>query len=188
MKLKSIIEKNDTTAGRIFDLFIQSLIVLSLISFAVETIPNLSSEFTFWMNALEIFTITIFTIEYLLRLFVADNKLKFVFSFYGIIDLLAILPFYIYSLVDLRSIRIFRLFRLFRAFKLLRYSRALKRLRLAFLMIKEELIIFVIATIFLLFISSVGIYYFENSEQPEQFKSIFHCMWWSIATLTTVLS
>lgn len=186
MNLKSIIEKNDTTAGRFFDIFIQLLIILSLVSFTIETIPNLSPEFILWLNSLETFIVIVFSIEYILRIIVADNKLKFIFSFYGLIDLTAILPFYISRTVDLRSIRIFRLFRLFRAFKLFRYSRALKRFRTAFSMIREELIIFLTATMFLFFISSVGIYYFENAAQPDKFSSIFDCMWWSIATLTTV--
>ena len=186
MNLKSIVEKNDTTAGRIFDFFIQSLIILSLISFTIETIPNLSSSIILWLDIIEYFTVIVFSIEYLFRLFISDNKLRFIFSFYGLIDLTAILPFYISRTIDLRSIRIFRLFRLFRAFKLLRYNKALKRFRQAFLMIKEEMIIFLTATVFMLFFSSVGIYYFENSAQPDKFSSIFDCMWWSVATLTTV--
>jgi len=71
-------------------------------------------------------------------------------------------------------------------FKMLRYSRAIQRLKQAFLTIKEELVLFLIVTGFLLYISSVGIYYFENNAQPEQFKSVFHCLWWAIVTLTTV--
>ena len=80
----------------------------------------------------------------------------------------------------------FRLFRLFRIFKLLKYNSAIDRLLFAFREIKKELFIFLIATIFLLYVSSVGIYYFENEAQPEQFKSVFHSMWWAVATLTTV--
>lgn len=186
MQLKSIIKNNDTKSGRVFDYFIQSLIVLSLISFTIETLPNLSDEIVLWLNIFEIFTIAVFSIEYLLRVIVADNKLKFIFSFYGLIDLLAILPFYVSRTIDLRSIRIFRLFRLVRAMKLVRYSRALQRLKSAFGMIKEELIVFLIATICLLYVSSVGIYYFENPAQPDKFNSVFHSMWWSVATLTTV--
>lgn len=186
MNLKSIIEKNTTKAGRYFDFFIQFLIILSLIAFTLETLPNLSEEFSYWLYIIEVFIVIVFSIEYLLRIFVSDNKLKFIFSFYGIIDLFAILPFYLTSAIDLRSIRIFRLLRLFRAFKLLRYSRALKRFRLASLMIKEEMIIFLTATIFLIYFASVGIYYFESSVQPDKFSSVFDCMWWSVATLTTV--
>ncbi|MDH3650341.1 MAG: ion transporter [Saprospiraceae bacterium] len=186
MNIKPIIERNDTTEGRAFDLIIQALIVLSLISFSVETLPNLGQQVRSWLSIVEIVTVVIFTVEYLLRIFVADRKFEFIFSFYGIVDLIAILPFYISTGVDLRSVRVVRLLRLFRAFKLIRYTKAIQRFGVAFRMIKEELYVFVIATLFLLFISSVGIYYFENAAQPDKFASVFHCMWWSIETLTTV--
>lgn len=186
MQLKRIIEENDTTAGKAFDLFIQFLIVLSLASFSIETLPNLGKNTKWILNTTEVIIVAIFTLEYLLRLFVADKKLKFVFSFYALIDLIAILPFYVARGIDLRSIRVFRLFRLIRAFKIFRYSKAIQRFKNAFLEVKEELILFLVATGFLLFIAAVGIYYFENPAQPEQFKSIFHCLWWAVATLTTV--
>lgn len=186
MKLKRMVEDNDTIAGMIFDIIIQFLIIASLVSFSVETIPGLSETTKHILDLSEAVTVTVFSLEYLCRLYVADNKFKFIFSFYGIIDLLAILPFYIVHGIDLRSIRIVRLFRLFRIFKVFRYSQTIRRLKQAFISIKEELILFVIATSFLLFISSVGIYYFENNAQPENFKSVFHCLWWSIITLTTV--
>ncbi len=186
MKFKEVIEQSDTRAGKIFDLFIQSLIILSLISFSLETLPDLNEKTIKILNIIELFTIIIFTCEYLSRLLVANNKLKFIFSFYGLIDLMAILPFYISRGIDLRSVRIFRLFRLLRSFKLLRYNKALQRFADAFITVKEELVLFFVATGFLLFISSVGIYYFENSAQPDQFKSVFHCMWWAVVTLTTV--
>lgn len=180
MNLKKLVENSDSKSGKFFDLFIQFLIIVSLISFTIETIPNLSEQTKFRLNLIEIICVIIFTIEYFLRLFVADKKLKLAFSFYGLIDLIAILPFYISSGIDLRSIRVFRLFKLFR------YSKALKRLKDAFKSVKVELGLFAIATSFMLYISSVGIYYFENKAQPEQFASIFHCLWWSVATLTTV--
>ena len=186
MKIKRIVEETDTTPGKIFDIFIQFLIVLSLISFSIETLPDLSENIKRLLKITEAIVVVIFTVEYLLRLFIADKKLKFVFSFYGLIDLFAILPFYVAKGIDLRSIRIFRLFRLVRAFKIFRYSTAIQRFKIAFLEVKEELTLFLVATGFLLFITSVGIYYFENSAQPEQFKSVFHCLWWAIVTLTTV--
>jgi len=102
------------------------------------------------------------------------------------IDLIAILPFYIGTGVDLRSIRIFRLLRLFRVFKIFRYSKAVKRFQVAIISIKTELILFLIATIFVLYVVSVGIYYFESEAQPEQFASVLHCFWWAIVTLTKV--
>ena len=117
---------------------------------------------------------------------VADKKLRFIFSLGGVVDLLAILPFYLPTTMDLRSIRVFRLFRIVRVFKLLRYGQAIQRFRKAFASIQEELILYTFATAFVVFLSSVGIYYFEHDAQPEQFKSVFHCLWWSVTTLTTV--
>lgn len=186
MTLKNIIENNDTNKGRIFDLSIQILIVISLISFSVETIPNLSVDTQKFLRLIEVVTVILFTIEYVLRITVSDKKIKFIFSFFGLIDLFAILPFYLSTGIDLRSIRILRLLRLFRAFKLFRYSLAIKRFHRALMIAKEELILFSILAIMLLFFSSVGIYYFENVAQPESFSSIFQSMWWAVATLTTV--
>lgn len=186
MNLKQTIEKNDTRSGRIFNLSIQFLIVISLLSFSIETLPDLSNQMVKWLRYLEIFTIVIFSFEYALRIFVSDRKLHYIFSFYGMIDILAILPFYLSTGIDLRSIRVFRLFRLFRAFKLLQFSKAANRLGKAFKDVKEEFIVFLMAAMFVLYVSAVGIYYFENEVQPEAFKSVFHCLWWSVATLTTV--
>jgi voltage-gated potassium channel len=186
MQLKETIERNDTRSGRVFDLTIQALIILSLVSFSIETLPDLSDSAQRQLRLIEIITVLIFTVEYLLRLIVSDNKLRFIFSFYGLIDLLAILPFYFTRGIDLRSVRVFRLFRLFRVFKIMRYSKAVQRFKTAFVMVRAELTLFMIATVFLLYVSAVGIYYFENSAQPEIFSSIFHSLWWAVATLTTV--
>ncbi len=185
-QIRIVVEENNTKRGRWFDLSIQFLIILSLISFCIETLPDLSPGWKNFLRAFEVITVIIFTLEYILRLIVAKKKLNFIFSFYGIIDLLAILPFYLTFRIDLRSIRILRLFRLFRIFKIIRYSKAIRRFGRAFLSIKEELVLFLILSSFLLFLSAVGIYYFENPAQPEVFKSIFHSMWWAVATLTTV--
>ena len=184
--LKTIVEDSTTTAGKWFDIFIQILIILSLLSFSIETLPNLPQPTRLILRSFEIFTIAVFTLEYILRLWLSDKKLKFAFSFFGIIDLLAILPFYLSFGIDLRSIRIFRLFRLFRIFKMLRFNQAILHFLKAMKSIKEELILFLMISVFLLFLSSVGIYYFENPTQPEVFKSVFHSLWWAIATLTTV--
>ena len=186
MTLKVIIEESDTRSGRFFDLFIQALIILSLISFSIETLPDLNKQAVNALRIIEVFTVIVFTVEYILRIVVSGRKLKFIFSFYGLIDLLAILPFYVTTGIDLRSIRIFRLLRLFRIFKILRYSDAIRRFKIAFISIKEELLVFFIATILLLYVSAVGIYYFEHEVQPEQFSSVFHSLWWAVATFTTV--
>ena len=131
-------------------------------------------------------TVSIFTAEYIVRLVVADNKTQFATSFFGVIDLLAILPFFLSFGVDLRSIRAFRLLRLFRMFKLIRYSNAIQRFHRAFLIAREELVLFLFVTIILLYLAAVGIYHFEHDAQPEIFKSVFHSLWWAVATLTTV--
>lgn len=185
-RLKQIIEESDTAAGRLFDLLIQLLVLMSIVSFSVETMPNLSRETDDLLESLELATVLLFTVEYLARLVVADAKWRFIFSFYGIVDLLAILPFYLSTGIDLRSLRIFRLLRLFRLLKLVRYSRAINRFHVAFLAVKEELVLFFSVTLILLYLTAVGIYYFEHDAQPEAFASIFHSLWWAVATLTTV--
>jgi voltage-gated potassium channel len=185
-KLRSIIEDNTTKYGKIFDYFIQILIVISLISFSVETLPNKSETTNSILTIIEIVCVSIFSVEYLLRIFVSKKPLKYIFSFYGIIDLLAILPFYIYTAIDLRPIRTFRIFRIFRALKIIRYNRALHRFKMAAGIVKEEVILFSLISGILIFLSAAGIYYFENAAQPKIFASIFHSLWWAIVTLTTV--
>lgn len=184
--LKQIIEESETAAGRVFDLTIGVLVVLSLVSFSIETVPDLSEQVRALLRAVEIGTVAIFTLEYLLRIIVADNPVGYLTSFFGLIDLAAILPFYLTTGLDLRSLRAVRLLRLFRILKLARFGKAAKRLRRAFHIVREELVLFFIVACLLLYLAAVGIYYFENPAQPELFKSVFHCLWWAVATLTTV--
>tara|TARA_B110000858_G_C17710891_1_gene430516 strand:+ start:363 stop:1064 length:702 start_codon:yes stop_codon:yes gene_type:complete len=186
VKLRNIVIESNTKSGRRFDLFTQALIILSLVSFSFETLPNLDDGTKELLNIFETISVCIFSAEYLLRVFLNKKPFKYIFSFFGIIDLLAILPFYLASGIDLRSVRIFRLFRLFRVFKLLQYNDALDRVSDAFSSVKKELVVFGVATIFMLYVAAVGIYYCENPAQPEQFKSVFHSLWWSVTTLTTV--
>jgi len=184
--IKCMLEDVDTRLGRRFAFFTQSMIVLSLISFSVETLPDLSESVRQLLTVTEVFLVGLFTLEYLLRIWVVDKKLSYIFSFFGLIDLVAVLPFYLSTGLDLRSIRIFRLLRLFRILKLLRYSDAINRFHRALVIAKEELILFSCVTMIMVYMSAVGIYYFENTAQPETFRSIFHSLWWSVATLTTV--
>jgi voltage-gated potassium channel len=156
------------------------------VSFSLDTLPDLSEKFREFLNIFENISIIIFSIEYLLRVYVSSKPFKYIFSFYGIIDLLSIFPFFINKFLDLRFLRVFRIFRVFRAFKLLRYNKAINRFRNAYIIVKEEILLFFIVTLILIFITSAGIYFFENEAQPEVFKSIFHSAWWSIITLTTV--
>jgi voltage-gated potassium channel len=185
-KLKQIIERSDTPHGRSFDLFIQALIVISLISFSIETLPNISETMRTWLRCIEIFCVIVFSIEYVLRVYVATPRHKYIFSFFGIIDLVAVIPFYMGTGVDMRSIRMFRLLRLFRIFKLVRYNAAVRRFHRALIIAKEEIVLFIGVAVILLYLAAVGIYYFESDDQPDDFGSVFHCLWWAVATLTTV--
>lgn len=184
--LKRIVEASDTKLGRTFDLAVQTLIILSLVSFSVETLPGLSERYVALLGKIETVCVLIFTVEYLLRVLVATNRLGFITSFFGMVDLLAIAPFYLSTGIDLRAVRAFRLLRLFRILKLVRYSRAIRRLMMALRLAKEELILFMAVSGIVLYLSAVGIYYCEREAQPEVFKSVFHSLWWSVVTLTTV--
>ena len=184
--VKSFVEFNDNKLSKWFAFFIQILILLSLITFSIETLPNLEPSTRVALRAIEVFCVVVFTIEYILRIYVADSKPKFIFSFFGIIDFVAILPFYLSFGVDLRSLRALRFLRLFRVLKLVRYNKAMNHFVRAIKTAKEEILLFVFITLMLIYFSAVGIYYFENEAQPEHFTSIFDSLWWAIITLTTV--
>lgn len=186
MSLKGAINGDGSTASKWFAISMQTLIVASLISFSFETLPGLSEQTRAWMRNFEVFTIGVFTVEYFLRIWAAPNRLRFIFSFFGLIDLAAILPFYIATGMDLRAVRIFRLLRMIRILKLVRYSEAAQRFHRAFMISREELLLFGCVSLILLYLSAVGIYYFERDAQPEAFGSVFHALWWATATLTTV--
>lgn len=184
--IKKAVEENDTRLGRIVDFSIQVLIIVTLVTFSIETLPDLSTKTRWWLNAIEVFVVIIFTIEYIVRVVVAVPKKQFVFSFFGVVDFLSILPFYLSLGVDLRSLRALRLLRLFRAFKLVRYSLAIQRIHRALLIAKEELVLYFSVTLILLYFSAIGIYYCEHEAQPEKFRSVFESLWWAVTTLTTV--
>lgn len=185
-KLKDIVLKSDSVSGRRFDIFIQFCIIVSLISFSLETLNNISEYFLNILNIIEIVTVTIFSIEYFLRVYLSEKKLSYVFSFYGLIDFFAILPFYLSMGIDLRSIRVLRLMRLFRIFKLAGYSNAMDTFLLSFNQIKKELVVFGVFSIIILYISSLGIHLLEKDVQPQHFGSIIDSFWWSIFTLTSI--
>ena len=162
------------------------LILVSVVTFTVETLPGLSPAIMKMLKVSEVLITLLFTLEYVLRIVTSSKKWSYIFSFYGLIDLIAILPFYLSLGVDLRSIRIVRLFRIFRILKIAQYNQAMARLGKAFILAKYEILIFLGATFMLLYFAAVGIYYFEHVHQPEQFWSIFDGLWWAAATLTTV--
>ena len=180
------------------ELFIIILILLNVFVIIVSTVDSLYEQYEKFFTGFEVFSVAIFTIEYLLRLiFVPKNKghanplinrLQYIVSPLAVIDLLALLPFYLPFLfaVDLRVLRGLRLFRLVRILKLTRYSRAIKIIRNIVNAKQEELIIASsLGLVLLLFWSSL-MYFLERQTQPEAFASIPHAMWWGVATLTTV--
>lgn len=185
-KLREIIENTETKQGRIFDWIVQILIILSIIAFSFETLPNISEQMRNLLLTAEYLFIGAFTIEYLLRIYVAKRSWKYITSFYGIIDFLAVIPFYLGLPIDLRSLRVLRVMRIFRTLKIIRYNKALRRFLHVIQIIKEELVIFLVVIAILFYISATGIYFFEHSVQPEFFGSIFDSLWWAIVTLTTV--
>jgi len=185
-KIKQIIEGNDRKLSPIFDITIQVLIVFSIIIFSLGTLPNLTPLWQNIINYVDILFYSIFAIEYFLRIYVSDSRLKYIFSFFGIVDLLAILPFLFARQFDLRAIRALRVFRLTRVLKISRYDESLKTFAIAIKIIKPEITLFYIITSIFLFLSATGIYYFEHAVQPIEFASVFHSLWWAIITITTV--
>lgn len=184
--IRNVVDIRNNPTSHFFSICIQILILVSVVSFSMETIPDLTAETRSILHFIEIFCVIIFTLEYLMRIYVAENKLKFIFSFFGIIDLLAILPFYLAFGVDLRSLRALRFLRLLRIFKLVRYNHALHQLTQAVKLAKEQIALFLFITMILIYFAAIGIYYFEHDAQPEKFTSIFDSLWWAIITLTTV--
>ncbi|MGB1020412.1 MAG: ion transporter [Flavobacteriaceae bacterium] len=169
--------KNKVSVG--IDIFIYTIILLTVIDHALQTMPSMQ-EYHEILEEWEKIPIIIFSIEYLFRVYSAPRRSKFLFSFWGLVDVIALIPYYFGLPADLREIRVLRFL------SLLRYDASASKLAQAFNNIKKELLIFSLLSIFTLYVSAVGIYHFENPVQPENFTDIFHSMWWSVATLTTV--
>ena len=186
-QLKRMVEDTDTWRGRAFDHVVKGLILFSVITYSIETLPDLSQRAHRFLYALEVAVVLIFTAEYALRLYVADRKLAYVLSPLGIIDLLAVLPFYLLlGGADSRAVRAMRLLRIARTLKLIRYNQAVDRLLRAVVIAREEIVLFFSLTIISLYLAASGIHYFESEVQPDKFGSIFHGLWWAVVTLTTV--
>ena len=189
-------DENDLIS-KLFDGFIISLIVVNVILVIADTF-DLPSNLKRISGAIEVASVVVFTIEYLLRFWVADlrfpqysplkTRLKYVFSFMSIIDLLAILPFYIPFLVsiDLRVLRVLRISRLFRLFKVNRYTHALSTIGSVFVNKAHELLSSMFMVMLLMIIAAVLMYNVESVAQPDKFDNAFSSLWWAVATLTTV--
>ena len=181
--------------SKLFDIFIMTLITLNVIAVILVTVEGVDSQYQYYFRIFEIFSVTIFTIEYLLRLWTCTinknfrnsitGRMRYILTPFAIIDLLAILPFYLPMIIplDLRFIRAVRLFRLFRLFKIGRYSKAILLLKKVLKEKKEELILVIFVVFLLLIIFSSLMYFIEKEAQPEAFSTIPEAMW---STLTTI--
>lgn len=184
--------------GRSFDIFMVVLILLNVCAVALETVPSIAGKYTGEFLYFEIFSLFVFILEYLLRIWTAveyrahpeaTGKYRFRASFalspLMVIDFIAIAPTILFSFLGL-DLRFLRVFRFLRLFKLMRYSPALSSLASVFYEERRALIATLIIMLGLVLFASSIMYYLERSIQPEAFGSIPAAMWWAFATLTTV--
>lgn len=202
IKLKTHIllhpEIGDSKWDKIINSFLIGLIILNVTAVILETVPWIHDPYTEFFRIFDLVSVIIFTIEYILRVWSTTHdhrykhsfygRLKFIFSTDGIIDLLAILPFYFHVIIgfDLRVLRILRLLRFLRLFRLTAYMKSAKMVKNVFITRKNELKLSMVLIIFLIIISSCLLYFAEHLAQPKVFTSIPATIWWAIVTLTTV--
>ena len=199
MRIWEILEnkKQGDKYGRIDDALILLLIFLNVIAIILGSVKWIELEYKTILDGFEAFSVVVFTVEYIFRLWSCVSDAKYSKPILGrlhyamtpllLIDLFAIIPFYLpFLLLDLRLIRIFRLLRIFRVAKAVRYFDSLKLLGRVFKTKMEELVITSMVLLMLLIVASFMIYIFENSAQPDKFTDIPSAMWWAVATLTTV--
>ncbi|MDR1002380.1 MAG: ion transporter [Oscillospiraceae bacterium] len=189
--------KEGDRASEAFDIFIVTLIAINVVLVVADTfaMPESAREI---LSIVETISVVIFTIEYILRLWTSDllfanigkakARIKYTFSFMALIDLFAILPFYIPFIIplDLRVLRVLRIVRILRLFKVNRYINALSTIGSVFKKKSSQLLSSMFVVALLMIITSVLMYNVENAAQPDKFQNAFSSLWWSIATLTTV--
>jgi voltage-gated potassium channel len=182
---------------RIFEFFLIIIIILNILAIVLDSVKEIREQYEEVFLKFEMFSIILFTIEYIARIYSivespkyqdpVKGRWRFITSPIAIIDLLSFLPFYLIFLpLDLRFLRIFRLMAVFRLFKIARYLHALKIFRRVLADRKEQLVLSFIFILFILVIISFVMFYAEHDTQPDAFSSIPASMWWGIATLTTV--
>jgi len=184
--------------ARIFQVFIITLIFLNVFAVILETVEGISSRCAVAFKAFDAFSVFVFTVEYLLRLWTCTidkrfhspikGRLRFAATPFALVDLMAILPFYVpmFLPLDLRVMRALRLFRLLRILKMGRYSESLRMLGNVLREEKEALLVTVFGVSILLVVASSLMYFIENAAQPKSFSSIPAALWWGVATVTTV--
>ncbi len=194
-----LVETDDNElVDRIVAVFLMILILLNAVAVILETVESINEKYAALFHALEVFSVVIFTLEYVLRLWIAPlekrfsghfvGRLRYSVTLFALIDLAAILPFYLPLIfpMDLLIIRFLRVFRLFRLFKLNRYVQSLNTLDDVIRAKKEELLVTLAMIGMLLLFASGLIYLVEHEAQPDKFPDIPSAMWWGIVTLTTV--
>jgi len=184
-------------AGRAVNVFIVVLIFLNAIAFAAETVDDLAARYGPYFHALNVFSVIVFTVEYVLRVWSAVDipmlsrlppwraRLRFALRPIMLIDLFAFLPFYLQWFVPL-DLRVLRVLRLFRLLKLVRYSPALQTLGRVLADEYRALLGALLVMLVLLLFASTAIYFLEREAQPDKFGSIPAAAWWALSTLTTV--
>ncbi len=187
----------DSMIDKAYNIGMLLLILLNVFAVILQTEEAIFQRYETQFYIFEVFSVIIFSIEYILRLWTCTEmaaykdplwgRMRFAFSAAMLIDLISILPFYLpLHGLDLRIIRAVRLFRLFRLFKIGRYSQSLNRLANVIKSKKEELVITLFSAVVLLIIASSLMYFIEKEAQPDVFGSIPDAMWWGAVTLTTV--
>lgn len=187
-QLYEIIFEADTPAGRLFDIVLLIIILLSVALVMLESMPTVDQQYHSWLRISEWAITIIFSIEYLLRVWVVKRPFRYIFSFYGIIDLLAVVPTYL-SLIfvgghSLVVIRILRLLRVFRILKLNRYSQAGQTLTQALWSSRSKIGVFLFFILNVVIIVGTLMYLIEGP--ANGFKSIPTSIYWAIVTVTTV--
>ncbi len=184
--------------SRRFDIFIMTMILLNVAAVIMETVESIHNDYIEVFDYFEYLSVFVFSVEYLGRIWTCTylekyqhsfwGRIKFIFSFMAIIDLLAIMPFYLplFFSIDGRVLRVLRLFRIVRIFKMGRYSTAFNMIVRVITKRREELLVTLTIVFVMLILASSLMYYVENEAQPEAFRSIPETMWWGAATLTTV--
>jgi voltage-gated potassium channel len=187
-RLHEIIFEADTKAGKNFDIALLIVIILSVIMVMLESVKFISEQYESLFTVLEWFFTGLFTIEYLLRLWIVKKPLKYFFSFYGLIDLLSILPtflgLFIQGSSSLMTIRVLRLLRVFRVLKLVQFLKEAKLLIEALNASRKKIMVFIFAVLTLTILMGTIMYMIEGGENG--FTSIPRSIYWAIVTLTTV--
>lgn len=188
LTLHETIFESDTKAGRIFDIVLFSAIILSVVIVMLDSVASLNAKYGYYFYAIEWILTFLFTIEYILRIIAVDKPSKYIFSFYGIIDFLAIIPTYLSLFLAgsqyLLIIRILRLLRIFRVLKLVRYVGAAETLKVAINNSRGKIIVFIEVVLVLVVVIGSMMYIIEGPENG--FTSIPKSIYWAIVTVTTV--